>query len=78
MEPKNMKKALKLHVICIISNNDSHSVTKNFTTLYFFPFKLYPHKKKHHIGSPSQQLQLPTQIAYCNQPNLEQWLLLKV
>jgi len=30
---KNMKEAVKLHVVCISSNNDRHPVTKTFTTL---------------------------------------------
>jgi len=47
-----MNEAVKLHMVCISSNNDRHPVPKTFTplhytplhlsTLHFFPFKLYP------------------------------------
>jgi len=32
---KNMKEAVKLHMVCISSNNDRHSVPKTFTTLHY-------------------------------------------
>jgi len=49
---KNIKEAVKLHMICISSNNDGHPVPKKLTplryfslhssTYHFFRFKLYP------------------------------------
>ena len=35
MEPKNIKEALKLYMICISSSNDRHTVTKSFIPLHY-------------------------------------------